>query len=106
MTPDDLLARASDQLSVRRVFSEPVEHDGVVVIPVAVAVGGGGGGTGPDDQGTGGGFAGIVRGIGVYSIADGRVRYVPAIDTSALAVITLLFARTLLRARRRPRRRR
>ncbi len=73
MTPDELLARAGDQLSVRRVFGEPIEHDGVLVIPVAVAVGGGGGGAGPDDQGAGGGFGGIVRGIGAYSIRDGQV---------------------------------
>ena len=100
-TSENLLARAGDQLSVRRVFGEPVEHDGIVVIPVAVAVGGGGGGTGPEDQGTGAGVGGMVRGIGVYSIADGKVRYIPAVDTSALAVIALILARSLLRARRR-----
>ncbi len=106
MTAEDLLTRAGDQLSVRRAFGEPVERDGITVIPVAVAIGGGGGGTGPDDQGAGGGVGGIVRGIGVYAITNGQVRFIPAIDTTALAVITLLLARGLLRAsrRRRPRR--
>jgi uncharacterized spore protein YtfJ len=105
MTPEELIAKAGDHLSVRRVFGEPIERDGVVVIPVAVAVGGGGGGTGPDDQGTGGGFGGIVRGIGVYAIHDEQVRFIPAVDTVALAAIFLLVARTLTRAvrRRRPR---
>ena len=103
MTPDDLLARAGDQLSVRRVFGERIERDGIVVVPVAVAFGGGGGGTGPADQGEGGGFGGMVRAIGVYEIADGRVRFVPAIDATALAVVGLLAARTLLRLARRRR---
>ena len=98
MTPDDLLRRAGDQLSVRRVFGEPVERDGTLVVPVAVAFGGGGGGT---DQGSeGGGFGGLVRAIGVYSIHDGQVRFIPAIDLSALAVVTLLLVRTVFRVRR------
>ncbi len=103
MTPEDLLSRVGDQLSVRRVFGEPVERDGILVIPVAVAFGGGGGGAGPEDQGAGGGFGGVVRGIGVYSIAGGRVRFVPAVDMTALAAITVLFAGTVLRATRRAR---
>ena len=32
-----------DTFTVRRVFGEPVEKDGVVVIPVAMVSGGGGG---------------------------------------------------------------
>ena len=105
MTPEELIAKAGEQLSVRRVFGAPIERDGIVVIPVAMAIGSGGGGAGPDDQGTGGGFGGIVRGIGVYSINEGQVRFIPAIDTVALAAISLMFARTLthaLRRRRRP----
>jgi uncharacterized spore protein YtfJ len=106
MTPDELLAKAGDQLSVRRVFGEPIEHNGILLIPVAVAVGGGGGGAGPDDQGAGGGFGGIVRAIGAYSIRDGQVRYVPAIDTVALAALALLLVRTLMHTVRRTRRHR
>ena len=103
MTPDEILTRVGDQLSVRRVFGEPVERDGLVVIPVAVALGGGGGGTGPDEQGSGGGLGGMVRGIGVYSIRDGQVRFVPAVDTTALAAMGVLLAGLVLRARRRRR---
>jgi len=101
MTPEDILTRAGDQLSICRVFGEPVDHDGVVLIPVAVAIGGGGGGTGPDDQGAGGGFGGIVRGIGVYSISNGQVRFIPAIDTTTLAALGLLLVRAVIRASRR-----
>ncbi|MFZ0158607.1 MAG: hypothetical protein WAL50_06220 [Kineosporiaceae bacterium] len=92
------MTKAGDQLSVRRVFGEPIERNGVTVIPVAVALGGGGGGTGPDGQGAGGGFGGIARGIGVYAISDGQIRFVPAIDVVALSGIALLLTRTLTRA--------
>jgi uncharacterized spore protein YtfJ len=40
MNVDELLAGARDAISVRRVFGEPIEHDGVVLVPVA-RVGGG-----------------------------------------------------------------
>lgn len=103
MTPDEILTRVGDQLSVRRVFGEPVERDGLVVIPVAVALGGGGGGSGPDEQGSGGGLGGMVRGIGVYSIRDGQVRFIPAVDTTALAAMGVLLAGLVLRARHRRR---
>ena len=103
MNPDDILTRVGDQLGIRRVFGEPIERDGVTMVPVAVAIGGGGGGTGPDEQGSGGGFGGVVRGIGVYAISNGQVRFVPAIDTTALAGLGVPMAGLLLRARRRRR---
>jgi uncharacterized spore protein YtfJ len=99
MTTDDIVTRVGDQLGIRRVFGDPVERDGVVAIPVAVAIGGGGGGTGPDDQG-GGGFGGMVRGIGVYTIANGQVRFIPAIDSTALAAMGVLLVGLVLSARR------
>jgi uncharacterized spore protein YtfJ len=103
MTPDEIVTRVGDQLGIRRVFGEPIERDGLVVIPVAVAVGGGGGGAGPDEQGTGAGFGGMVRGIGVYTIGNGQVRFIPAIDTTALAALGVLLTGMVLRARRRRR---
>jgi hypothetical protein len=103
---DELLSRAGDQVGVHRVFGEPIESGGVVVIPVAVVMGGAGGGgsTGPD-EGVGGGVGMWARGIGAYEIRDGRLRFVPAIDVAALAVIGLAFARLLAAAIRRARRR-
>ena len=101
MTPDDILTRIGDQLGIRRVFGEPIERDGITVVPVAVAVGGGGGGNAPEDQGSGGGFGGMVRGIGVYSISNGQVRFIPAIDTTALAAMLLLTVGVVMRTRRR-----
>ena len=40
MNVDELLGGARDAISVRRVFGDPIEHDGVMVVPVA-KVGGG-----------------------------------------------------------------
>ena len=98
MTPEEILERVGDQVSVRRVFGQPVEHAGVMVVPVAVAIGGGGGGSGPDEQCTGSGFGGMVRGIGVYEIMAGQVRFVPAVDTTALAAMGVVLAGLALRA--------
>ena len=104
MTPEEIVTRVGDQLGIRRVFGEPVERDGLVVIPVAVAIGGGGGCSGPDEQGSGAGFGGMVRGIGVYAISNGQVRFIPAIDTTALAAMGVLLAGLALLTRRRTRR--
>jgi len=72
MTPEDILTRVGDQLGIRRVFGRPIDRDGFTVVPVAVSIGGGGGGNAPEDQGSGGGFGGMVRGIGAYSISNGK----------------------------------
>ena len=101
MTPEDILTRVGDALGIRRVFGEPIERDGVTVVPVAVSVGGGGGGNAPEEQGSGGGFGGMVRGIGVYAIRNGQVRFIPAIDTTALAAMFVLTVGVVQRARRR-----
>jgi uncharacterized spore protein YtfJ len=98
---DDILTRVGDQLGIRRVFGEPIDRDGVTVVPVAVSIGGGGGGNAPEDQGSGGGFGGMVRGIGAYSISNGQVRFVPAVDTTALAAMFVLVVGVVVRARRR-----
>lgn len=108
MTVEELLARAGDQIGVRRVFGEPIERDGAIVVPVAVVMGGGGAGTGEDQQGghgTGSGFGVYARGIGAYEIRDGRVRYVPAVDLASLGLLALAAVWTLTRVARRSRRR-
>jgi uncharacterized spore protein YtfJ len=45
MDAENLLARASENFSVRRAFGAAYEKDGVLIIPVALVAGGGGGGT-------------------------------------------------------------
>jgi uncharacterized spore protein YtfJ len=46
MDVEQLIADARDALTVKRVFGEPYEHNGITVLPVAKIQGGGGGGQG------------------------------------------------------------
>lgn len=43
MDMQNLLAKASENLSVRRAFGAAYEKDGMLIIPVALVAGGGGG---------------------------------------------------------------
>jgi uncharacterized spore protein YtfJ len=110
MKVDELFALAKDSISVRRVFAEPVEKDGVTVIAVATVGGGGGGGGGKDkdgQEGEGGGFGIGAKPAGVYTIKDGKVRWVPAVDVNRLftvvgaVVITFLISRSRTARRKR-----
>ena len=75
------IERARDVLTVRRVFGDPIERDGVTIIPAAkVRGGGGGGGEGPDGRGSGGGFGVSATPAGAYVIKNGTVRWEPALD--------------------------
>ena len=47
MDVETLLHQAREVTTVRRVFGEPIERDGVTVVPVAAVRGGGGGGAAP-----------------------------------------------------------
>jgi uncharacterized spore protein YtfJ len=76
------IERARDVLTVRRVFGDPIERDGVTIIPAAKVRGGGGGGggEGPDGRGSGGGFGVSATPAGAYVIKNGNVRWEPALD--------------------------
>lgn len=45
MDVENLLAKAADDLSVRRAFGTAYEKDGMLIIPVVIVAGGGGAGT-------------------------------------------------------------
>ncbi|MGC4119134.1 MAG: hypothetical protein QM765_32120 [Myxococcales bacterium] len=81
MGVDQVIERASDTMAVRRVFGEPIERDGVTVIPAALVTGGGGGG-GATPQGEGGGFGMTAKPLGVYEVTGGKVRWRPAINVN------------------------
>jgi uncharacterized spore protein YtfJ len=98
MNPEELLKGARDSISVGRVFGEPIEHDGVVVVPVAKVAGGGGGGTDNENNG-GGGFGLGARPVGVYVIKDGQVSWRPAVDPVRVAVVVVAALAVLLRRR-------
>ena len=81
---------ARDAVSVRRVFGDAYEADGVTVIPVAKVMGGGGGGSGDgdgddNDGGFGSGFGMRALPVGVYEIRGDTVEWKPAMDVTRLA---------------------
>lgn len=117
----DAVRHVQDALSVRRVFGEPYESGGTVVIPVARVMGGGGGGGGEgastqdgvtgSGNGVGTGFGVRAHPVGAYVIRDGSVSWQPSLDVTRIvhgvqALVGLLIVSSLFRRRRRPRRRR
>ena len=134
MDVENLLAKTSDSISVRRAFGTAYEKDGMLIIPVAMVVGGGGAGTAsprrhnpaarpgsppgesatadhtvPQDSGqmdAGGGFGGLALPSGVYVVKGDEVRWVPAVDVTIVALASLSLVRVLARTwtRRRSRR--
>jgi uncharacterized spore protein YtfJ len=87
---NEVLGTARDTITVRRVFAEPFEKDGVTIIAGAAVVGGGGGGGGRDNEGRegeGGGFGVNARPAGAFVIRNGKVRWRPAVDVNRLAMI-------------------
>ena len=110
-----MVSGAQDALTVRRVFGDAYERDGVTVIPVAKVSGGGGGGMGSSaaetggggDEGVGGGFGLRAEPAGVYVIREGRVSWEPAVDVNRIvlgaqliAVALVLLLRRLAKRRR------
>jgi uncharacterized spore protein YtfJ len=88
------LDAVKDVLTVKRVFGDAYERDGVTVIPVAAVRGGGGGGGGegdaPNAQGTGSGaglgFGVNVRPVGAFVVKDGTVTWSPSIDAMRIVM--------------------
>lgn len=111
MDVNEIVNTARESLTVRRVYGEPVEQDGVTVIPAASLSGGFGGGKGKDpngQEGEGGGFGMNGRPAGAYVLRHGEVIWRPAVDVNrvigsvALVVATYLVTRPrMVRARSR-----
>ena len=94
MRTDDLVTTLREGMSVSRVFGEPIERDGVTVIPAATIRGGAGGGNGrkPEsaEEGEGGGMGLIARPAGAYVIKDGAVNWLPAVDVNRIVTTAVL----------------
>ena len=110
MDVQDVIAQARNTLTVKRVFGEPYEKDGVTVIPAARVQGGAGGGSGEDPQGqgkgSGSGFGMTARPVGAFIIRGGELSWRPAVDVNRIvlggqlvAVVALLTVRAIIRAR-------
>jgi uncharacterized spore protein YtfJ len=114
MDPKELIQQAQDALTVKRVFGEPYERDGVTLIPAASirrcrwrtrrgrdADGAGSG------SGSGGGFGLVAKPAGVYVIEGNQVRWQPAVDVNRIilggqivAIVLLFVLRGAFRRRR------
>ena len=111
MDVQELLAQARDAMTVKRVFGEPFEQNGVTVIPVARVIGAGGGGSGTSVGDEGGSGAGAGFGLraspaGAYVIKGDTVTWQPALDLNrvilggqVVAVVLILTIRAILKAR-------
>jgi uncharacterized spore protein YtfJ len=126
MNAQELLTKASNNLSVARAFGKAYEKDGLYIIPVALVAGGGGGGEAPSGSGStseadasekvvedgedssngaGAGFGGVVLPMGAYVVKDEEVRWVPAVHVTLIALAALgvlrLIARSSFKAHKR-----
>ncbi len=104
------IERAEEAFTVRRVFGEPYEKDGVTVIPAArvrgVVGGGEGEAPGGEGSGTGTGFALNAKPFGLYVIRNGDATWRPAVDVNRVilggqlvAIAALLFVRSMMKLR-------
>ena len=89
MNVDEMVKGVHDVLAAKRVYGDPIERNGVVLVPAAVVRGGGGGGSDAESNG-GGGFGVQSRAVGVYVIEEGRVRFEPAIDVNRVVGLGVL----------------
>src|SRR5690349_10251601 len=107
---DKLVEQGTDAMTVKRVFGEPITHDGLTLIPVARVrgMGGQGSGEGPNSQGKGegSGFAMTAKAMGTYVVKGETVRFVPAVDVNrmmatlgfVIAAVALFIGRPLIKA--------
>jgi uncharacterized spore protein YtfJ len=103
------IGKAEESFTVRRVFGEPFEKEGVTVIPAARvqgAVGGGGGQAPGGEGGTGTGFAMNTKPFGLFVMKDGEVGWRPAVDVNrvilgfqVVAIVALLTIRSIVKTR-------
>jgi uncharacterized spore protein YtfJ len=100
----EAVQQARDAITVRRVYGDPYQEEGVTVIPAAHVMGGGGGGG--DTLGNGGtGFGLSARPVGAFVIKDGDVQWRPALDLNRtifmgqiLGIVALLTMRSIVKA--------
>jgi len=99
----DAVNQAKDVITVRRVYGEPIQEDGLTIIPAANVMGGGGGG---DTEGNGGvGFGVRAKPAGAWVIKDGEATWRPAFDLNrtvllgqVIAIVFLLVTRSIVKS--------
>ena len=111
MNVQEVLAKAQDTVTVKRVYGVPFEKDGLTIIPAAEVSGGGGGGGGPEGAGGGVGYGVRARPVGAFVIKAGAVHWEPAIDATRLGlramlipIVAMLVGRSVVKTVVKPRR--
>jgi uncharacterized spore protein YtfJ len=89
MNVDEMLTGVRDAMTVKRVYGDPIERDGILIIPAA-KVGGGGGGGGDSENNGGGGFGITARPVGAFVVRDGNVEFEPAVDVNRVVGLGVL----------------
>ncbi|MEA2517514.1 MAG: hypothetical protein QOG16_1352 [Actinomycetota bacterium] len=97
----ETIRNAQDSITVKRVFGEAYEKDGLTVIPAAFVTGGGGGGGDQSASGTGFGLCAFP--VGAYVIKDGDVSWQPAVNVNFLVLAGLYTLRTFWKYRKKRR---
>lgn len=108
MDVKDVISSAEEAMTVKRVFGEPYEKNGLTVIPAARIGGGAGGGTGegPEGQGhgQGSGFGVSAKPAGAFVVKGEKVRWQPSVDVNRIilgaqvvAIVALFTARAIAR---------
>ncbi|HEY7224568.1 MAG TPA: spore germination protein GerW family protein [Micromonosporaceae bacterium] len=95
--------RTAVTTTAEKVYTEPIRHEDLVVIPAASVGGGGGGGGGSAEQdrpgsgtGEGGGFGLKAKPAGAFVIKQGKVRWQPAVDVNRIVLGAQVVAVTAL----------
>jgi uncharacterized spore protein YtfJ len=105
----ETISAAREAITVKRVYGEPYERNGVAVIPAAAVQGGGGGGGSEEGERSdgGGGFGLQARPVGAYVVRGEQVSWQPAFDLNRVILgCQLLGLAALLLTHRRLLRRR
>ena len=107
---EEIFTETKDLVTVKKVYGEPYQSNGVTLIPAASVRGGMGSGegegSGTTPAGRGGGMGISARPIGAYRIKGDDVVWVPAVDLSRIivtgqmvAIVAMLVIRSILKAR-------
>jgi len=80
---DGLINGVRDTATVKRVYGDAYEKNGLTVIPAAT-VRGGGGRRGDDEAGSRSGFGVTARASGAWIIDDGKVEWKPTVDVNRI----------------------
>ncbi len=95
MDVQQVLVGTQETLNARRVFGEPIQVNGMTVIPAATVRGGGGGGGKSSEEG-GVGFGINARPAGAFVVNGREVTWRPAIDVNRIVLGGQLVAMTAL----------